>query len=216
MDFRPIPLGLVATVGIGVAAGVAQQVPTFKEPDVVVIAPDQPGDIVVVAGRPVLRGGLWRFHRVGSGGQQPYTFSACLPTDDLEETLRRAAFERGSVQAITETGLCGRLRLTIAKGRIAGRRSCSYPSMQIGRSHSTLAQDVSGRYDAASLTISHRVDEQTDGIEPGRSVSRPRSWQWRVTGARAGACPEKPASDQERIERAGLRIFSMAQIDPVS
>jgi hypothetical protein len=238
---RIVRLVLVSTVGMiaGAALVAAQRAPGGSDSrqeaagpsrEVIVIAPSETGDIVTIAGRAVLRGGLWRFTRGGmlSAGSTslPYKFSMCLPTEDLEGVLRLAANERSNLptddfdSAVEGRGAtlrrtsCGTLRLKLAKGDVSGRRSCSLISQQIGQSHSSLTQYVTGRYDSKDLVVTNRAEEQTVGIEEAGRSPVGRSWRWRVTAERVGECPAKPAGDQLSLARGASRIFSLSAVNP--
>ena len=179
----------------------SDQKPADGQAPVVVIGPHS--DIDLSGPRPILRGGLWRFDRVSLGGGRPFHFSTCLPTDDLESTLRRTAGERSN---LPRANICGPLRITVGKGRISGRRGCLKPSREIGVSHSDLNLTISGRYDAKTMTVTMNANELTDGVYEG-SVPRAKTGLWHITASRLGECPAKHVMGLRPLDEAVNLLF---------
>lgn len=230
-----IAIGLAAAVlGISAIAAAAPPpagrqttpaapLPTQDDRSSVTVTGPRP-DIDLSGPKPVLRGGLWRFDRVGfhTGDQvrkdgfvngrsvsRPFHFSTCLSTDDPEGTLRKAAGERSSFPQAT---ICDRLQLTVGKGRISGRRGCIMASQTSGTSHSNLEITLSGRYDARRLSVIMNGNEITDGPYTERAP-RADAWQWRVTASRLGDCPAKPVQGERRFPDAVNLLFSPSPSD---
>lgn len=189
--------------------GIAQQDP----PPIVVVGPE--ADINVTGPSPILRGGLWEFTRSGTlrqGGQgltTPFRFSVCLPDGTLETTLRSAA---GEVSPVPHSNnRCGALRMKIGKGRITGQRSCIRPLDNGILKPGSSKLDLSGHYDAKTLTINYLAEDVFEGNErgggPGWNPQRPESQRWRVMASRVGDCPAQPRLDQSTPEQAVVRLF---------
>lgn len=181
--------------------------PVPDGPDIVVTG-EQP-DIVVTGNAPMMRGGLWRFRRsatlmLGGGGVvgRPMTFTQCLPPGAIEMMMRRAARE-GS--AMPTSDHCNRMTLTIANGRIDGRRSC------ISRT-ATSRMTLTGQYDEHRLRLSYAVE--TDQSGPARVAAgsawnpgRPGGSRWQVTTTRAGECPVRRRRDEIDVNETTPALF---------
>lgn len=180
--------------------------PQSKSGDVVVTAPRQPDDIVVLGRSPMLRGGLWRFDRsatlmMGSGGLgRSIGYSICLEDGALEQLLRDAA-ESHAFQAGSR--ICNRLSVRFAAGRLDGRRSCTNAATLPSR------LSVSGHYDGQTMTINYLEEQDHDGLEQGGGAGwnprRPTAQRWQVVAHRQGACPAQSQPDQ----RLGWELASL-------
>ena len=182
-------------------------------PPIVVVGPD--ADIVVTGPQPMLRGGLWQFRRsptmlMGGGGSiRGFGFTTCLADDTLLATIRGMAGERS---ALPRNGICTSLKLTVADGRIAGRRSCTRPGLAIGADPASSRLDVSGRYDSRQLTIVFRAEDQFNGMEQGGGAGwnpkRPTGQRWQATATRIGDCPLARRLDQRTADEVVTRLFT--------
>lgn len=195
----------------GLSAGTAGQGTARQDPPpIVVIGPD--ADIVVTGPQPMLRGGLWQFRRSptlflgGAGSSRGFGFTTCLADDALPATIRALAGERS---AMPRNGICTSLRLTVAEGRIAGRRSCTRPSMQIGTDASNSKLALSGGYDSRRLTIVFRSEDEFNGMERGGgwNPKRQTGQRWQAIATRIGDCPAARRLDQRTAEEAVRRLF---------
>lgn len=219
---RPIVIlagALVVVAGITGVAARQQRASPAAEPQgdgIVVVGPRIEDDIVVTGDRPTIRGGLWRFRRSGTmnygavsgrfSGQTslPFSFTSCLPDGTLEATLRRASGERSS---LLSTSRCNDLDLTVAKGRIAGRRICS-----VGPAGVRSTTDISGRYDKRELSLMFAREELHDGHQQnggeGWVPERPKGNRWRVVAIREGDCPASPVKNQRNAEEIVPLLFT--------
>jgi hypothetical protein len=180
--------------------------PENGDPQAPVVVTGQRPDIDLSAPKPMLHGGQWRFSRVPTG-TRPIDFTTCLQNDDLETALRRMAAEKSN-QPSGQRALCGAMKLTIAGGRIVGRRSC-LQAHGMGTSHSDIEYSLSGRYDAHKLTLNATAAEITDGFaESPRSAPRPKMLGWHVTATRLGDCPLHPDVRVRTIDEASSMLFS--------
>ena len=220
-------LAAMLTTGAGVAAFAAVQRDTAPAPapraapqedGILVIGPRQEDDIVVTGARPVIRGGLWRFRRSGTmnyGGTTgrfsqstslPFSFLTCLPDGELEAALRRASGEGSSLMSDAR---CNDLRLTVGKGRVAGKRICT-----AGRAGQRATTDISGRYDTRQLAIMFATEELHDGHErgggPGWNPERPKGYRWQAVAVREGDCPGSPVRNQRNAEELVPLLFTPA------
>ncbi len=207
-----------AVLADGLSAGTAGQGRVGQEtvrqdpPPIVVVGPD--ADIVVTGPQPVLRGGLWQFRRSptlflgGGGSSRGFGFTTCLADGALPATIRALAGERS---AMPRNGICTSLRLTVAEGRIAGRRSCTRPSMQIGIDASNSKLALSGGYDSRRLTIVFRSEDEFNGMErssgAGWNPKRQTGQRWQAIATRIGDCPATRRLDQRTAEEAVRRLF---------
>jgi hypothetical protein len=195
-----MPAGGLPAMPAGQAA--ARQDP----PPIVVVGPD--ADIVVTGPQPMLRGGLWRFRRAptlmmgGGGSIRGFGFTTCLADGTLPATIRALAGERS---AMPRGRICTSLRMTVADGRIAGRRSCTGP----GGVNSKLS--LSGGYDSRRLTMVFRSDDEFDGLERGGGAGwnprRQTGQRWQAEATRIGDCPATRRLDQRTAEEAVGRLF---------
>jgi len=199
-------LAAVAAASVGVSLG--QAVPPPQEPPIIVVGPD--ADIVVTGPRPVMRGGLWEFHRVGPGGPgtRPFHFTTCLPGGELESALRNLAGERSMLPRRRH---CGNWRMTVGAGRIAGNRTCMESFAQIGKEPQKSRMRLSGQYDARHLTVMVFSDDQYNGLERGGgsgwNPARPTYQDWRIDAARVADCPLERRRDQRTLDEAIFRLF---------
>lgn len=206
LSFLPAPTTGQTTTG---QAATAPQDP----PPIVVVGPD--ADIVVIGPQPMLRGGLWQIRRsptmlMGGGGSiRGFGFTTCLPDDTLLATIRGLAGDRS---VMLRNGICTSLKLTVADGRITGRRSCTKPSLQIGVDAATSILNVSGRYDSRRLTIMFYSEDQFNGMERGGGAGwnpqRPTGQRWQATATRIGDCPLARRLDQRTAAEVVTRLFS--------
>jgi hypothetical protein len=181
-------------------------------PPIVVVGPD--ADIVVTGPQPMLRGGLWQFRRSptlflgGGGSSRGFGFTTCLADGTLPATIRALAGERSTMP---RGGICTALRLTVADGRIAGRRSCTHPGLRIGTSASNSKLDLSGRYDSRRMTMVFRSEDEFDGMERGGGAGwnprRQTGQRWQAEAVRIGDCPAARRLDQRSAEEAIGQLF---------
>jgi hypothetical protein len=192
--------------------------PAVQDDGFLVIGPRQGDDIIVTGTRPVLRGGLWRFRRSGTlnygapngrfsqASSLPFAFRTCLPDGELEKALRRASGEESS---LLHNARCNDLTLTVGKGRIAGKRSCS-----AGRGALRVTTDISGRYDNRQMTIMFAAEELHNGHEPGGgpgwNPERPKGYRWQAVAIREGDCPATPVLNQRTAEELVPLLFTPA------
>lgn len=210
--------GAIAALVAGMMLS-AQTPPPVSPPQdaspIVVVGPD--ADIVVIGGRPAIRGGLWQFTRSGTlelgrgNSGRGLRFTTCLADGTLVEALQTLAGERS---AIPRSRICGALRLKVTEGRVTGTRSCMVPSLAIGTGAKGSRLDVSGRYDSRRLTINFLSEDEFDGAERGGGAGwvpkRPTAQRWRAEAVRIGDCPASRRLDQRTTEEAVRRLF-----DPV-
>lgn len=214
-----IAAGAGAAAFAGVQRDPAPAAPVAAQDDgILVIGPRQEDDIVVTGDRPVIRGGLWRFRRSGTmnygastgrfsqSTSLPFSFRTCLPDGELEAALRRASGEDSSLLSDTR---CNDLKLTVGKGRVAGKRVCSG-----GRGASRATTDISGRYDNRQLTITFAAEQLHDGHEPGEgpgwNPERPKGYRWQAVAMREGDCPAVPVRNQRNAEELVPLLFTPA------
>lgn len=196
----------MALVALAQAQSPPPQPKDGADPQAPVVVTGKRPDIDLSAPKPMLHGGEWRFSRVPTG-TRPIDFTTCLQNDDLETALRRIAAEKSS-QPSGQRALCGAMKLTIANGRIVGRRSC-LQAHGMGTSHSDVEYSLSGRYDAHKLTFNATAAEITDGFsESPRFVPRPKMLGWHVTATRVGDCPLRPDVRVRTIDEASSLLFS--------
>lgn len=206
---------IVAVLAGAVLAGpgsAGQETVRQDPPPIVVVGPD--ADIVVTGPQPMLRGGLWQFRRSptlflgGGGSSRGFGFTTCLADGALPATIRALAGERS---AMPRHGICTSLRLTVAEGRIAGRRSCTRPGMQIGTDASNSKLALSGGYDSRRLTIVFRSEDEFNGMErssgAGWNPKRQTGQRWQAVATRIGDCPAARRLDQRTAEEAVRRLF---------
>lgn len=225
MTGRTILVALVATLlaggglaGRGLAGGAPAQRPSPPNPapqgppPIVVVGPE--ADIVVTGPHPMLRGGLWQFRRSptlflgGGGSSRGFGFTTCLADGALPATIRALAGERS---AMPRNGICTRLRMTVADGRIAGWRSCTRPGLPTGEEASNSKLDLSGRYDSRRLTMVFRSEDEFNGLERaaggGWNPRRPTAQRWQAEAVRIGDCPAARRLDQRTAEEAVRQLF---------
>ncbi len=222
-------LAAMLATGAGVAAFAAVQRDTAPAPastpnpratpqddGILVLGPRQEDDIVVTGARPFIRGGLWRFRRSGTmnygvtpgrfsqATSLPFSFLTCLPDGELEAALRRASGEGSSLMSDAR---CNDLRLTVGKGRVAGKRICT-----AGRAGQRVATDISGRYDTRQLAITFAAEALHDGYErgggPDWNPERAKGYRWQAVAVREGDCPQSPVRNQRNAEEVVPLLFT--------
>ncbi|MEP9401669.1 hypothetical protein [Sphingomonas sp. VNH70] len=192
--------------------------------DIVVTAQIEP-DIVVTGDRPTMRGGLWQFNRTAtmSFGGGPVAgrlnFTQCLPPGAIEAMLRRAS---GEGMLAPASARCSRMTMKFGDGRLSGSRICTRSGLDpnnIGMTEATSDRlDLSGRYDARSLSLTYIVEQDHDGIERGGGAGwsggkRQVGYRWLVTAKRIGECPLKERRDQVDALEAVSALFAKEGLD---